>query len=260
LYELTRFGESMDQALSASVSLYSAKLNDARNLLLGVLGHDLRNPLSVVHMASDSLLQAKTLTGEQTEVVARIHRSAERMRVMVRDILDFTETALGVPLPISPEPCDLAKLAANIVGEVRTVHRRCTVKLSCVGDLTGTWDPERVGQLLSNLVSNAVQHGTRGKPVSVHVSAGQETAVVRIHNEGVPISLATQKSMFSPLRQTGTVRADRDTGSSGLGLGLYITREIAQAHGGSIEVTSSDEGTTFTVSLPRVPPLRASGI
>jgi signal transduction histidine kinase len=117
LDELTRFGEAMDQALSESASLYSQKVDDSRNLLLGVLGHDLRTPLSVVHMSAGYLLRTDKLDGAQTKAAARILTSSERMSVMVKDILDFTQTAFGVTLPISPSPADMGALARSIMAE-----------------------------------------------------------------------------------------------------------------------------------------------
>jgi signal transduction histidine kinase len=255
LDELTRFGESMDQALSESTSFYSKKVDESRNLLLGVLGHDLRTPLGVVHMSAHYLLRADTLTGAQTKSVARILTAAERMKRMVRDILDFTQTAFGVALPITPAPADFAEVTQNIVSEVATLHPDSTIVLTCEGDLAGRWDAARVGQMLANLIANAVQHGAAQRPVYVVVKGEGAGVSVQVHNEGAPISAESRENLFSPLRQPSMTEAERRTGSSGLGLGLYITKEIATAHGGSVEVTSNDDGTTFCVRLPRTPPL-----
>jgi signal transduction histidine kinase len=258
LDELTRFGEAMDQALSESTSLYSRKVDDSRNLLLGVLGHDLRTPLGVIHMSASYLLRTDTLDGAQTKSVARILTSAERMTGMVSDILEFTRTALGETLPLMTAPADLGEIAGQIVAEVATVHPEARIDLSCEGTVTGEWDAARVGQMLANLVANAVQHGA-AQPVSVTVTGADTAVTVQIHNKGVPISGEAQKNLFVPLRQTAGGAGERRTGSSGLGLGLYITREIAVAHGGSVTVRSDDEGTTFSVRLPRTPPSREGG-
>lgn len=172
--DLTRFGEAMDQALSESAALYSRKVDHSRNLLLGVLGHDLRTPLGVVHMSASYLLRSDTLDGPQTKAAARILNSAERMKAMVKDILDFTQTAFGVPLPLSPSPTDLGEVARNIVGEVTTLFPDSRVELSCEGDLSGQWDSGRLAQMLSNLISNAVQHGRGEQPVAVRVAGGAE--------------------------------------------------------------------------------------
>jgi signal transduction histidine kinase len=219
-----------------------------------VLGHDLRTPLSVVHMSAAYLLRADTMTGAQTKAVARILTAAERMKGMVKDILDFTQTAFGVALPITPAPADLAEITRDIVGEIATLHPDSKLHLTCEGELSGRWDAARIGQMLANLIANAVQHGAPARPVSVAVTGDAETVSVRVHNEGPPISADAQQNLFSPLRQEPTPEVDRQAGSSGLGLGLYITKAIAVAHGGSVQVASGEDGTTFWVQLPRTPP------
>lgn len=254
LDDLTRFGESMDQALSESTSLYSRKVDDSRNLLLGVLGHDLRTPLGVIYMSTHYLLRADTLTPAQTKAVVRIQTAAERMRGMVKDILDFTQTAFGVALPITPAAADFGAITRNIVTEVAALHPDAAIELSCNGDTTGRWDAARVAQMLANLIANAVQHGATGQPVIVSVDADADAVRVQVSNAGAPIPAEARENLFSPLRQPPTTEAERGAGSSGLGLGLYITKAIAVAHGGSVEVTSGDEGTTFSVRLPRTPP------
>lgn len=257
LEELTRFGESMDQALSASTSLYSRRVDDSRNLLLGVLGHDLRTPLGVVHMSAHYLLQADALTGAQTKAVARIVTAAERMHGMVKDILDFTQTAFGVTLPISPREADFGQITRNIVSEVSALHPDSRIELACTGALTGRWDAARIGQMLANLVTNAVQHGAPGEPVAIVLDADEHSVLVQVSNAGTPIAAEARQNLFSPMRQRPTTEDERRGGSSGLGLGLYITKEIAVAHGGAVEVTSDAERTTFRVRVPRVPPLSA---
>jgi len=251
LDELTRFGEAMDQSMTESVSLYTRKVNDSRNRLLGVLGHDLRTPLGVVQMSARYLLQVDTLSGTQTKAAARILTAAERMNAMVKDILDFTQTAFGLTMPIMPAPLDLGQLTKSIVGEVSTVHPDCRIKLSCEGDLAGHWDSARLGQVLANLIANAVQHGAEGQPVALNLHGTADMVRLEVHNEGSPISAQDLQTLFSPLRQTPSSEAERRNGSSGLGLGLYIAKEIVTAHGGSVEVTSGDKGTCFCVQLPR---------
>ncbi|HEY8047729.1 MAG TPA: HAMP domain-containing sensor histidine kinase, partial [Ramlibacter sp.] len=230
--ELTRFGESMDQALSESTSLYTKKLNDSRVLLLGVLGHDLRTPLGVVHMSAQYLLRTETLSGAQTKAVARILTAADRMTWMVKDILDFTQTAFGVSLPIAPEPADLKGVTQQIVAEVSALHPDSNIELTAEGDLAGKWDAPRIAQMLANLVANAVQHGTTGAPVTILLDGDTQAVRVRISNFGPAIPAEGRENLFTPLRQAPTTPAQRHAGSSGLGLGLYIAKEIAVAHGG----------------------------
>lgn len=255
LEELTRFGESMDQALSASTSLYSRRVDDSRNLLLGILGHDLRTPLGVVDMSAHYLLRADTLTGAQTKAVARIVTAAERMRGMVKDILDFTQTAFGVSLPIAPGDADFGEITRNIVSEVSALHPDSRIELACTGVLTGRWDAARIGQMLANLVANAVQHGADGEPVAIVLDADEDSVCVQVSNAGPSIAAEARENLFAPMRQRPTTEDQRKAGSSGLGLGLYITKEIAVAHGGTVEVTSDAGQTTFRVRVPRRPPL-----
>jgi signal transduction histidine kinase len=257
LDQLTRFGESMDQALSESTSLYTRRHEDSRNLLLGILGHDLRTPLGVVDMSAQYLLRTDTLTAPQTKAVVRIRRAAERMNGMVKDILDFTQTAFGVALPITPVAADFGAIAANIVGEVAALHPDSEITLTSTGDLRGRWDAGRMGQLMSNLIANAVQHGAPGETVKVVLDGDADSVSIEISNAGTPIPADTRKNLFSPMRQRPSTQGEKRSGSSGLGLGLYITKEIATAHGGSIVVSSSSEQTSFAVRIPRVPPHNA---
>ncbi len=257
LDELIRFGESMDQALSESASLYARKVDDSRNLLLGVLGHDLRTPLGVVQLSAHYLLRVGPLAEAETKAVARIAAAAHRMSGMVKDILDFTQTAMGVTLPINLAAADLGVIVRDIVAEVSALHPDSQIELTCEADLQGRWDEARIGQMLANLLANAVQHGTPRAPVRVVVRGDKDRVCVDVTNAGAPIPAEMRQNLFSPMRQSPTAEADRLAGSSGLGLGLYITKEIALAHGGSVEVVSEDERTIFSVSLPRTPPLSA---
>jgi signal transduction histidine kinase len=245
----------MDQALSESASLYSKKGDDSRNLLLGVLGHDLRTPLGVVHLSATYLLRSDTLDGPQSKAAARILTSSQRMSEMVKDILDFTQTAFGITLPLSPSPCELGELTQSIVAEVMTVLPECRIDVALEGNLVGRWDKARVGQMLSNLLTNSVQHGDKTEPVMVKVLGKGDDVFVQAHNKGTALPPQILKTLFLPLRQAPTPKEERRPGSSGLDLGLYITREIAVAHGGSIAVESDRVGTTFRVIMTRTPPL-----
>lgn len=250
--DLTRFGEAVDQALTESISRYAAKLEQSRTLLLGVLGHDLRNPLGVVQLAAYHLLHSDGLAAAQTTSAARILASAERMRQMVDDLLDFTQTASGKLLPMALAPVDIGDLVQKVVGEIQALNPQSTINLDCADLLPAQWDPARIQQMLSNLIANAVQHGKSGTPVTVKVHGDVEVVSVDVHNEGPSIPAELRKNLFEPLRQStepGSQR--RSQSSSGLGLGLYIAQQIALAHGGNLELAAAGEGTTFTVKLPR---------
>jgi signal transduction histidine kinase len=250
LYDLTRFNEGIDQALTQSIARYTALREKSRELFLGILGHDLRTPLGVVMSSAEYLLQSKTLTDTQSKVVSRMLRSGERIKGLVSDLLDMTQARLGGELPIARKETDLMLTSKEAVDEMRAFHPNCTFSLNASGDLTGLWDSDRLTQVIVNLMQNAIQHGAEETPVTVSLRGEQERVFLTVHNEGSPISEWTRQRIFEPLVR-GERRSEPRT-SQNLGLGLYIAREIAIAHGGSIDVTSSQEaGTSFTVSLPR---------
>jgi signal transduction histidine kinase len=247
-----RFGETMDQGLTESIAWYVGKVTESRGLLLGVLGHDMRTPLGAARMSAQYLLQTEALDTDQMKAVVRIVNSTGRMRAMVDDLLDFTKTALGVKLPISPAPFDIGETCAEVVAEVGALHPGRSIEFERSGDLSGNWDSARIAQLVTNLVSNAVQHGDSQSPVTVKAHADGAGVSIRVHNFGRLVSPEARGTLFDPLKQSPQVGTDRHTGSSGLGLGLYIAKEIAVAHGGSIEVASTEQdGTSFLVKLPR---------
>ena len=249
--ELTRFNEAIDQILAESVHRYASDLERSRELLLAVLGHDLRNPLSSIRMSAEVL--AKTaLTSRQVELTDGIIRGSERMRKMIHDLLDFTRTRLGSALAVVPERCDLAEVCRSIADETRSGHPGRDLRVKSSGDCVGQWDSARMAQLVSNLFGNAVQHGHANTPVDITLVGDHPAEVIlTVGNQGPTIPPAHQYSIFDPLnRRLGA--GDNHTGS--LGLGLYIAREIALAHGGSIKLLSSnDVGTFFEVRLPRTP-------
>jgi signal transduction histidine kinase len=181
--------------------------------------------------------------------LSRILNSGERMTRMIDQLLDFTRVRLGAGLPLSRQPIDLVPLLRQVLDELDDPSSGWTFKLQERGDSRGTWDPDRLSQVFSNLAANAVQHGVAEAGVSVTVD-GTDPQVVRasVRNAGA-IPEPVLPRIFEPLA-TGT-RSTKKSG--GLGLGLYITREIVRAHGGRIDVTSSeaDGATTFTVTLPR---------
>ena len=250
--DLIRFGEAMDQALTESVAFFGAKVDMSRGLLLGVLGHDIRTPLGAIRMSAQLIERTKGLDERQSKAVQRILNSCDSMRTMVDELLDFTQTALGTRLPITRATCDLQAVCTEAVAELEALHPGQQLLLACGGELTGQWDGGRVGQMVSNLVRNAIQHGSPEMPVTILVSGGRLDVTVAVHNQGRPIRAESRATLFVPLGQTRDMGGDRHSGSSGLGLGLYIAREIALAHGGSLEVLSSAaEGTTFTARLHR---------
>lgn len=216
---------------------------------VGILGHDLRNPLGAIVTASDLLLRRET-SERIARPIQRIHTSAERMTRMIEQILDLTRARIGGGIPIKPTPVDLEPLATSLVEELEGAAPQKIV-VESLGDLRGQWDPDRLAQVISNLLGNAVEHGDANQPVRLKLD-GTDADTVRfsIWNAGaVPQGLLP--SLFDPFR--GSPTAGKATKSKGLGLGLYIVQQIIQGHGGSVEVRSTlSEGTTFFVCIPRL--------
>lgn len=225
-----------------------------RERLIGVLGHDLRTPLSAILGASSLVLRTPTLPEPAQRNIGRIVQSAERMGRMIGDVLDFTRGRLGGGIPIHVAPADLGEICRAVVEEARVAHQVADIQLTLEGDLRGTWDEGRLAQAIGNLVDNALQHGAADGPVDVRAEADAAGVLASVHNGGPPIPADTLPAIFDPFLRPGR-SSDAGRHRGGLGLGLYIVREVAHAHGGSAEVTSSaDTGTTFTLQLPRHAP------
>jgi len=249
--DLIRFNEAIDQAITESLTHYTKTLDHSRNLFLGILGHDLRNPIGAILISGGRLADFGPLNAEQAALATRIKEFASRAVGILDDLLDLTRVQFGSDLPIHTGRMDMSVLSRQLVEEMRAAHPHCTIVLETSGDLEGEWDSLRMGQVLSNLISNAIAHGFKESPVEVGVEGEPEEVVLSVRNEGVPIPQDRMRAIFD-----SHIRGDQDgqepAGSTHVGLGLYITQKIVGAHGGTIGVTSSErDGTRFTVSLPR---------
>ncbi|HEX8697682.1 MAG TPA: PAS domain-containing sensor histidine kinase [Myxococcaceae bacterium] len=224
-----------------------------RERFIGVLGHDLGNPLAAIRLSSAALLARETLPPDVRRVMVRIDSSAERMARMVKQLLDFTRARMAGGIPLRPRDISLEELSRRIIDELELAHPNRDVHLEVRGNCMGFWDEERMAQVLSNLVANALQHSPQGTPVSVRLEGVESLQRIEVHNAGVPIPESLRARLFEPFHRSenGPSRVAR----GGLGLGLYIVSQIVQAHGGRIEVDSSvDQGTSFVVLLPRSVP------
>ncbi len=220
-----------------------------------VLGHDLRNPLAAIDMASGILAQRAKEANDATSsrILARIESSSRRMSRMIEQILDLTRSRLGGGLEMRPSSMDLCPMLTGIVNELRIAHPGRPIHLRCPPSMLGSWDRDRLEQVFSNLVSNAIHHGDAEKPISIEVRPQGDGLRVDVHNEGPPIPEELRAELFSPFRRGS--KDSRTARTAGLGLGLFISREIVVAHAGTLEAQSSSaEGTTFQVTLPRAAP------
>lgn len=216
-----------------------------RELFIGVLGHDLRSPLSAISMSADRLTDRGKLDAPDLVVVARIRRSTQRMTRMIAQLLDFTRARLGGGMPIARTPADLGDICELVVEEFET-----GVELEIDGDVTGSWDSDRLAEVFANLVGNAVRYATPGTPVFVKVSSAGGDVVVEVVNHGQEIPADVLPHIFEPFRQA---EHQIQSAPGNLGLGLYIAHEIVLAHGGTIDAGSAEGLTSFVVRLPRKP-------
>jgi len=251
LDDLTRFNEAIDQSLAESITRYTEDLDKSKEMFLAILGHDLRSPIGAVLTSAKFMLETAELEEPHLTLTTRIVSATTRMNLMVGALLDFTRSRLGGGIPIVPKSMNMGKLVHDVVSEVLAAHPERTIRVNARGALKGEWDCERMTQVLTNLVGNAIEHGSQGTPVAVDVLGSDDEVTIAVHNRGVAISEDQLDGIFSAMkRRAGT---SRSTGSSAnLGLGLYIADQIVRAHKGRIQVESSEEkGTTFTVHLPR---------
>ena len=224
-----------------------------KNQFVGVLSHDLRAPLSAITAGAALLTQTGEVEAQRVRVASRILSSAQRMTRMIADLLDLTRTRLGAGIPIARRPMDLHVICEDVALELKTFHPDADLECRTEGDLRGDWDPDRLTQVVSNLVGNALQHGDGGR-VSIVTRGEGDEVVLTVHNSGRAIPEAVQASMFEPLARY----APTEGSTTSLGLGLFIARAIVVAHGGTITVSSTEaRGTTFEVRLPRSGPSAA---
>lgn len=215
---------------------------ELREKFLGILGHDLRNPLGAITMTADTLLDRGNLDDSDRKAVTRIIASAGRMSRMTLQLLDFTRARLGGGFPLDVKLADLREVLGSVADELGA-----TVKLEIEGDLTGFWDWDRMAEAVSNVGANAVDHATAGTGVIFRAHSEGEEVIVEIMNHGDPIPATLLPLIFEPFR-----RGEHEHSTTGnLGLGLYIAREIVRASGGSLDARCVGGRTTFVMRLPR---------
>ncbi len=223
------------------------RLEQMREMFVGILGHDLRTPLTAVITGGHALLRG-SLPERSTSLVQRIVSSGERMRRLVEQLLDLTRARVGGGLRLDLSNVALDDLVGNVVDEIRAANTDRAIELEAHGPLRCSVDPDRFAQVVANLLSNAVTHGAGDAPIRVSLTRECECVQLAVQNGGRPIPPQLLDTLFQPFRRADD--ASRRS-SSGLGLGLYIVHEIVEAHDGAIDVTSDEEqGTIFRVTLP----------
>jgi signal transduction histidine kinase len=218
-----------------------------KDLILGVLGHDLRSPVTAICASADLLLRDE-VAPERRAALKRISGSAHRIDRMVRALVDYARHYFGGAIPIYPAADRMDRICRRIVDEIEATHPSATIALQVVGSVEGSWDADRVAQAVTNLVVNAVEHSSGA--VDIDVVGGAEAVMVTVTNEG-SFPEVLRQTLFQPFRKG-------EAGGRGLGLGLFIVREIVVAHGGRVELVTSDpEKTRFLTWWPRT--ARSSG-
>lgn len=250
--DIIRFNEAIDQVQTEGFTLYMQKVDYSRNLFLGTLVHDLRNPLGAISLAAQ-ILRTTKLDERQGRLAEQIDVSTARTVKLVNHMIDDARARLGKGIPMAAHPMDMGTAVSSAVSEIQTANPSQEIRVSTVGALKGVWDESRIGQLLSNLIGNAIQHGKDNTPITVKARGDKKGVTVSIHNEGPPIPPRAMRTLFEPMTRAGGDKTDT-TSSTSMGLGLFIAREITRAHYGEISVASNlDDGTTFTVLLPHQP-------
>ncbi len=247
-------------------------VGDFRERLVSIVAHDLRQPLQQVLLAMKQQRQgslggmgAVTLGDEEQRCLSQIAISAERLVRMVRDALDFAQTRLGNGLRVEPRPARLERVCRALVQEFGLSYPNRSIELELSGDASGEWDEDRVSQAVSNLLANALRYGAQDRPVKLSCVGTERAVTLEVWNDGPPIPSEMLPRLFSPWCRSpeagSETEAAADEGApsspiTGLGLGLFVVKEVATASGGTVEVHSRPgRGTTFRMILPRRTPV-----
>lgn len=250
--EVIRFNEAIDQAIFESVAHFQDQVERTRNLLLGMLGHDMRNPLNAIVMTASYLEVLNA--GEEVSMAAKLLiRSGSSIQALLDDLMDFSRTELGVGISIKPSEINLAAVIADELEQLRAAHPNRRIELVATGEHRGRWDGARVQQQLRNLVSNAIRYGTPNTTVRVALHGEEDDIRLIVSNSGAPIEPSDLSQIFDPLKRSHA-QVEQHQVSEGLGLGLFIVREIAAAHGGRVDVYCDGGQTSFVIRLPRCKP------
>jgi hypothetical protein len=251
-------GQQLDserrQAQTHAALLGEQATGELREQFMAILGHDLRNPLSAVSACSQ-LLERKAKDPDIANLAARITTNTRRMSRLIDDILDFTRLRLGGEMGLDFETvADLDEALAAVVAEISDAHPEHVVRSEIAVGRPVAGDRGRLQQLASNLLANAIAHGAQDQPVEFSARVVGDRLTIEVGNQGEPIPAAHLGEVFRPFWRRSAPRR-----REGLGLGLHICDQIAKAHGGQIDVTSTiGDGTRFIARLPVLGALKAS--
>lgn len=247
--EMIRFNEAIDELWMISLKRFDHKVHESKNWFMGILGHDLRNPLTAISGVQSILKLSKNISEKERSLIRRSDSSVKRMKELIDNLLELTNLRLGSGMSINKSPVDLSRQSEKIVQEIQMSYPEAELIIESPGPVQGEWDVIRLDQLMTNIITNALRYGNPGGPVTVSISAKGSDAFFKVHNEGSPIPEKIKEMIFTGnFTKTNGDPFKKDS----YGLGLYIVKAIVDGHKGKIEVESRQEtGTTITVILPR---------
>ncbi len=242
------FGTNTDVDEAKKIRESLRRRTEFEQYLVGIVSHDLRNPLGVIALGAGALSRNASLDAAAKKSVNRIEAATGRATKMIRDLLDFTETRLGGTIPVAPKPVDLREVLRASFEELEATHPGRRIRVQHQGEPVGEWDPDRMAQVVLNLSSNALKYSPPDSEITIETQTMPDRVVLQVRNHGAPIDPTKLPRIFEPLQ-----RATDEVDPSGrsVGLGLYIVKQIVEAHGGLVDVSSTERGTTFTTQLPR---------
>ena len=246
--QMVRFNEAIDQALAESLVEFSRTVESWRNVFLGALGHDLRGPLTAV-VATADLLKDSTQGTPHARQAERILSGGLQLSRLVDGLLDYSKSTLGAGMPLHRIACDLGEAVAAELDLLLAALPEAPLRLQVQGATHGYFDDARIREAVHNLVTNAAKYGQRAAPIDVALTGDARSVRIAVSNAGQPLSSDALHALFDPLRR-GSLPAHKGEHAS-LGLGLFLVREIAIAHGGDVAAHVDEGVTTFVIHLPR---------
>lgn len=236
----------IDELKQASIELEERATYEKH--LIGIVSHDLRAPLQAIGLAADHLAATASLSESAMRAVRTICRASGRASRLVRDLLDVAKARSGAHIPIDRRPLHLAAILEPAIREASAVFPRRRVVLDVRGDVCGMWDGDRLSQVVENALANALRYSPPDTPVRIRATGRDEVVELEVTNDGVPIDSSKLRELFQPMTRGDNDASDRD----GVGLGLFIVKEIVTAHGGTVDLASDASlKTRLRVVLPR---------
>jgi chemotaxis family two-component system sensor kinase Cph1 len=230
-----------------------AEVERARMQLLAMLGHDLRDPLQSISMAATVLQHG----AQPHQLGRRIERSSGRMQRLISQVLDMSRLDSGLGLTMRKVEVDLSKMVDDLLDETRMAHPGSNYQASIAPGVTGSADPDRMAQVVSNLLSNARHHGAGGKSIIVSLRTEDSQVILEVRNEGAAIAPELAAQLFNPFKR---MAVQSNANRTGMGLGLYIAEKVVQGHGGTIDYRHDNPHVVFRVAFPLYPPADTAGV